>query len=405
MTLSVAGNIKFRRKERNTAFSLAFLSFYLNSSARFFVPALIPLMIVLMKVPLTYIALIVTIYWVGYSLLQIPSGYITDKVGSARVNKISFLAFSLVFSLLYLFIYDYYAVLLISFSLGILSALVYISDISLVTRWSDETHRTLNIGIFQTAFFLGASLGEYITISLSAIGIRYPILFLAIFSLVLSIANIFLLKDPEGTAITPVRGSFLRISRGIMYIGLTRFSASFVYLGFLTMLTAFIVTFGSSSSASTSNLSWLGAIAGVLGAPFGGYLTEKLARGKIIPVIISNSLLAALIIFTGFIREIWLLIPVSLLMGFSYGMYAAPSMSLATELSGDDGKIGSASGFLNFSAQLGGIAAPVTISFLVVTTGGFSTAFMVVGLIAMAFLMPVLIGTLRGHLNGYLSRS
>ena len=169
------------------------------------------------------------------------------------------------------------------------------------------------------------------------------------------------------------------------------------------MLTTYIVSLGLSNL--TTNLSWLGAIAGVIGAPFGGYLTERLARGKVIPVILSNSLLVFLIIFSAFVNDLWLLVSFSLLMGFSYGMYAAPSMSLATELSEDDEQIGSASGFLNFSAQVGGIVAPIAISILVVTTKGFFFAYIIVGLVAFVFLFPAMTAAIMGKFSVLLSRT
>lgn len=376
-------------ENKDLILSLAFVTFYVNSAVRFFIPAVMPLIIISLHVSIAYAAILVTSYWVGYTIMQIPSGIINDKFTSSRVNKASFLLMSAVFTLFYFYMGNFTALLIIQFSLGVLSALVYISDVSLIQTWFTHRQRTISVGIYQTAFFLGASLGEYITISLASITVELPILVISIMLFSLGFANLIFIKDPDHVQRTVRKRVRITISSGIAYVSLIRFSASFVYLGFLSLFTTYLVTSGRISYAGSANYAWLAAVAGLAGSPLGGILTDRFARTKLYPALISNVLIALLVIVIAFVTNIILIIPLALLMGFLYGIYASPSMSLATELSKSDEEIGSASGFLNFSAQIGGSISPLIIGYLAETTGSYSLSFIIIGIISLVFLAPL----------------
>jgi hypothetical protein len=57
---------------RKVIFS-SFLSFILNSTVRFFIPVLLPFLIVSLKIDLYLGSLLITAYWIGYTFFQIPA--------------------------------------------------------------------------------------------------------------------------------------------------------------------------------------------------------------------------------------------------------------------------------------------------------------------------------------------
>lgn len=347
-----------------------------------------PLIIITHHVSLAYAAVLVTSYWIGYTIMQIPSGIINDKFTSSRVNKVSFLVMSVVFTLFYFYMGNFTALLIIQFALGVLSALVYISDVSLIQTWFTHKQRTISVGIYQTAFFLGASLGEYITIKLASSNIALPILVISVFLFALGFVNLIFIRDPEHVQKKVRKRVKVSISSGIAYVSLIRFSASFVYLGFLSLFITYLVTSGKISYEGSANYSWFAAVAGLVGSPLGGILTDRYAKTKLYPALVSNILIAILVIIIAFVSSIMIIVPLALLMGFLYGIYASPSMSLATELSKSDEEIGSASGFLNFSAQIGGSVSPLIIGYLADVTGNYSLSFIIIGIISLIFLAP-----------------
>ncbi len=350
-----------------------------------------PLIIISLHLQLGTAALLVTSYWAGYTFMQIPSGVIADRLRSSRVNKVSFLAMAAVFSLFYFFMESFAILMVVQFVLGVLAALVYISDVSLIQTWFSHRERTISVGIYQTAFFLGASLGEFITISLASISISLPIIVISIALFALGLLNVIFISDPGHISRQRKSRIKITVSRGIGYVSLIRFSASFVYLGFLSLFTTYLVTSGDILYSQTANYSSLAAVAGLAGSPIGGIVTDRLSKSKLVPALVSTFLIALLVIGIAVTSNFIVILTLAIIMGFLYGFYASPSMSIATELSKSDEEIGSTSGFLNFSAQVGGAISPAVIGFLTQATGSYSLSFITIGAISMACLIPLVL--------------
>ena len=91
-----------RRPKQIQILGSSFLSFILNSTVRFFIPVLLPFFIVSLNISVYLGSLLITAYWIGYTLFQIPSGIIGDRFGAARVNKISFILLTITFPFIYI---------------------------------------------------------------------------------------------------------------------------------------------------------------------------------------------------------------------------------------------------------------------------------------------------------------
>lgn len=351
-----------------------------------------------LHVSLGFTAFLVSSYFAGYTLMQIPSGLIVDRMGPSRVNKASFLAMSGVFFIFYFSMESFVLLLLIQFSLGILGALVYLSDVSLIQTWFQQRERTISVGIYQTAFFVGASLGEFIIINLASVSLRLPILVLSCLLFGLGILNLMLISDPQHIGMSQEKRK-VSISRGIAYVSLVRFSASFAYLGFLSFFTTYLVMSGNLSYHGSGNYSFLAAIGGIFGSPLGGIITDRLSNSKLVPALASTVLIAVIVIGIALTSSFLSILLLVVVMGFLYGFYAAPSMSIATELSRNDDEIGSASGFLNFSAQIGGAVSPIIIGYLTQETGSYTFSFIVIGVVSIIFILPILVLMASGRQN------
>ena len=79
--------------------SASIVSFSMNSTLRFFIPVLIPLLVSTLHITVYMGSLLITAYWVGYTLFQIPAGIISDRVGVSKVAKISFILMAFSFFL------------------------------------------------------------------------------------------------------------------------------------------------------------------------------------------------------------------------------------------------------------------------------------------------------------------
>ena len=368
---------------------LSTASFILNSIIRFFIPAILPFIVVSMHTDLFYGSLLLTAYWIGYTVLQVPGGILSDIFGTAMLNKISFLSLTVLFIILYFSLDSYIAVLVLQLALGSVSAFIYVSDASLVQKWNRRDKRSSALGIYQLGFFVGASIGEYFTISTYVISSSFPFLIMFPLLAIVTILNMLFLRDPAK------RRRKILISKRVIFPALLRFSAGFVYIGFLAMFSSILAFNFHVPENKIFLYSWIPAFLGIVSSPVGGYMSVKLRNGRLLfaalPIMVIGVVIA-LISFVDFLTAMFL----SSLLGLFYGFYAGPSMSMASDVSGNDESLSSASSILNLSSQSGGIVSPLIIGYSYSVFGSFKWGLITISLVSV-FLMIISIHFLRRH--------
>ncbi len=359
---------------------LSTISFVLNAIVRFSVPVLLPLIISSMKVDLFQGSLLITAYWIGYTVFQIPGGVLSDLFGTAMVNKISFALLTILFSLLYFLINIYMAVFLIQFALGSVSALIYVSDASLVQKWSSRSKRSAALGIYQSGFFIGASIGEYYIISSYVISKFMPFLGMIPILTITAILNTIFIRDPKST------GKKFGISRKILFPAILRFSAGFAYIGFLAMFSSILVYDFKVPESQIFFYSWIPAFLGILSSPLGGAVSARIRNGRLLlaafPVLVIAIFMVA-ILYVNFKMAMFL----SAILGLLYGFYAGPSMSMASDVSSSDASLSSSSSILNLSSQSGGIISPAIMGYSYSVYGSFTIGMVTVSIISMVLVL------------------
>jgi|GEM_PF-4559448 len=112
---------------RRVIFS-SFLSFILNSTVRFFIPVLLPFLIVSLNIDLYLGSLLITAYWIGYTFFQIPAGIMGDRFGTARVNKVFFILLAFSFPFIYFLRESYPGLFALQIIIGAISAVIYVTS-------------------------------------------------------------------------------------------------------------------------------------------------------------------------------------------------------------------------------------------------------------------------------------
>ncbi|WP_337860381.1 MFS transporter [Ferroplasma sp.] len=365
---------------------ISIASFSMNSTLRFFIPVLIPLLVSSLNITVELGSLLITAYWFAYTLFQIPAGVISDRIGVARMAKISFVLMALSFSLFYFFKNSYYAIFIIQFILGSFSAAVYVSDTSVVQKWLPTTLRSTFVGIYQTGFFIGASLGEYLILRTLSIGFQFTFILIIAILITVAVLNYIFLKEPEHNKIE----KHGKINKKIAYVAMIRFSAGFIYIGFVTLFTTFIVFDHLVPYPDAYLYAWIPAAGGIITSPIGGMVSRKLKNGKSLVSILPVIILALMIMSMNYVYVTAIFI-MSFMTGMLYGLYAGPSMGMASDFSGSDRNLASSSSILNFSSQVGGTISPLLIGLLFSIYGNFKAAFIIIGLISIIVLIFPLI--------------
>ncbi len=370
---------------RKNVFSMIF-SFSMNSMLRFFVPVLLPFFIVSLHITVYLGSLLVTVYWLGYTIMQIPSGIISDRIGVSKVSKFSFLIMAIIFSIFYFSKISYLLLAILQFLLGSISATVYVSDTSVVQKSIPYEKRATYVGIYQTGFFIGASLGEYAILSTFNISFMTSYIFILSFLSIAAILNFIFVKEPVKIGIK-TKG---KIDKRIAYVAMIRFAAGFIYIGFITLFTTFIVYDHIVPYSSAYLYAWIPAAGGLITSPFGGIISRKLKRGKSFVSIFPVILLDLVLIFINYV-PVFTIFSLSFLTGMLYGLYAGPSMSMASDFSGSDSNLAASSSILNFSSQIGGTVSPLIIGLFFSIYGNFNFAFELIAIISLILIIIPLI--------------
>ena len=381
------GNIeRVRIRPFRRILGTAIISFSMNSTLRFFIPVLIPLLVASLNISVYMASLFITSYWIGYTIFQIPSGIIADRVGVARVAKLSFLFMILVFSLFYFAKTSYEGIIIIQFFLGCFSATVYVSDTSTIQKWIPASGRSTFVGIYQTGFFIGASLGEYFILRALDISFEFLYISIMIILIIAAIMNFLFIREPTRKK----SRERTRIDKRILYVAMIRFSAGFLYIGFITLFTTFIVFDHIIPYSSAYLYAWIPAVGGIITSPIGGLISSKIKRGKSLVSIIPVIVLGSTIIYIGY-APVAVIFGISFLSGMLYGLYAGPSMGMASDFSGGDHNLASASSILNFSSQIGGTISPLIMGYFFSIYGNFRLAFILVAVISIIIVLIPLI--------------
>ena len=135
---------------------------------------------------------------------------------------------------------------------------------------------------------------------------------------------------------------------------------------------------------------WIPAAGGLITSPIGGLISRKMKNGKPLVSILPVIALAGMIIYINFAPLAAIFI-ISFMTGALYGLYAGPSMGMASDFSGSDRNLASSSSILNFSSQVGGTVSPLLMGFLFSIYGNFQLAFIIVAIISILTLIIPLI--------------
>ena len=377
---------QWNSREVETVF-VTFMSFFMNVAVRFFIPSILPLLIVLQGLSKFMAGLLITSYWIGYALIQLPAGIIADKIGSGNLAKISFLGFSAVFSLLYFTLHSFMAMSAIQFALGIFSGMIYISDASLIQRQVHYSRRTTGIGLYQAGFFVASTVGFVLVISLVRIDLYLPFILYSAMLFAVSILNLVFIRTTK----EPVRREriLLRLGRKLVLTGIIRFAASISFIGFAGWIAVFLVDSGVPYY-ETFYYSWFLFVGGIVGSPLSGVITDRFAKRKFEIAFTGSLFIGISLVALTFLQNIIFMIPAFISMGFLYGFYAAPSISIASDVSHDNREVGSSTGFLNLTSQVGATISPFLIGLISEITGNLRLSFEVVGFISILSLMITL---------------
>jgi len=345
------------------------------------------------------IGTISTVFFIGYSILQIPGGVWSERFGPKRVLTAAFTYWSL-FTMLTALGSSYISFLIIRFLFGFGEAPLFPGVSNLFGRWLRKDEFTTGWGIAIIGIPLGGLVGSYIAASIMyALGWQWIFIIFGIIGFIIAAAlyvlitdmpenNRFVSKEEVGLIVSSFdnpdqRGKNIKeyapwnklLKSGRFWAwGFTHAALNFPLYAFLTFLPLYLERYRGFTASSLSlaiSLPWAFLLVACI---LSGYFMDRaikrgatLFKAHALPDSISFFLSGIFILLGAFVSS-----PILAVIFLSFGLgFMGPELSLSFAITPRiAGKYsGSYSGWLNTIANIIGAIVPIVTGTIVVYYG------------------------------------
>ncbi|MGC8566704.1 MAG: MFS transporter [Caldisphaera sp.] len=304
-------------------------------------------------------SLIYSLFFLGYVIVQIPAGLISDKVKPSTIAFISLLglsATSFLSGIANSILIEYIS----SIFMGISAGWIYPVTIkTLSIAFKNKNEQAVAIGYYSLAWPLSIVLAGIILPRISIeFGWRYSYYLISILSLIFSLSYLIYLKDMryEGT-----KSKFIIVKdKNVIIISLAGFLFFLSYWSITLYAYKYFISLGIPSYTSGYLYSLL-ALAGLPATIIAGYIIRKI--GVKISLVFFELIYGILTMLLALFLRPDLLALIATLMGF-VRFVITPANSTAVSFVGKE-KAGSVSGFANFFWQSSGIFSPIISQYII----------------------------------------
>ena len=324
--------------------------------------------------------LIMSFFFLGYSLMQIPGGWLADKIGAKRVLMLSLLIISF-FSFAFGMVSGLMLFICIRFFAG-LGHGGYPPSVSkaIADNFPQEKRTFVQSLILSTsgiggilAFTLGANLvAKNWHYAYLALGTLFLLSFILVWRFVPNVQPTKAVKPSE-------KISFLTMlkNRNIFVLFLAMLLLNFLLYGNMSWLPSYISTKFQLDISTTGLILACNAIFQTLATIFAGSLLSKLFLGRekiflLTATFVSAALVFAFVSSNNIMLSIVFLVLISMISISAFtAIFTWPHKIM------DPAIIGSSIGIINTGGTLGGFLAPMVLGYLIKLSGGsFTLAFL-----------------------------
>ena len=308
-------------------------------------------------------SLIYSLFFLGYVIVQIPAGLVSDKVKPSLIAFISLIGLS-VASFISAISNSIFIEYISSFFMGISAGWIYPVTIkTLSIAFKDKNEQAVAIGYYSLAWPLSIVLAGVILPGISIeFSWRYSYYLISILSLIFSLLYLIYLKNiPYEDTRTRF---FIVKDRNIIIISLAGFLFFLSYWSITLYAYKYFINLGISSYTSGYLYSLL-ALAGLPATIIAGYIIRKI--GVKISLVLFEFIYGILTMLLSVFLRPDLLSVIATLMGF-VRFIITPANSTAVSFVGKN-KAGSVTGFANFFWQSSGIFSPIISQYIILNTG------------------------------------
>lgn len=316
--------------------------------------------------------LILSIFFLGYAIMQIPGGWMADRFGARIVLIVSVFSFTIFTSLTGL-AWSFVSLLVIRFMFGLGEGSFFPAGAKMIAVSIAEEKRSRAMSLFLSALTVAGVISPILAATLLvSIGWRMMFGIIGIFGFTIGLLYLFFLKPRVGSqgprevdSLTevPVKGSFIKLFKTPLVLSLmvASFAYGFISWGVMSWMPTYLVQERGLNLISMGLLQMIPAIASVAFYIIAGYVLDKVKVGREKWIGVFSGLGLALFVYLMFHAETvtGVIIYQSIIPIFSAALstiiFSLPLKYLPEAIGG------SAVGVVNLGMQVAGFIAPLTI--------------------------------------------
>jgi len=369
---------------------LLFLTWLVSYIDRSLMPMALPLIADEFHLTPTVMGAVISAFFLGYAVMQIPGGLIADKIGARSSITLGVTAWS-VFSFLTGMAGSMASLLWVRILFGVSEGLHPPAAFKALSAWFPSRERARANGLVMSSNTLGPMIAPILFAAImGAFGWRRAFVVVSIPGFLIAVAAYWYLRNrpaehPRITAAElAVIGSDADAQEKIGFRELVKYPALwklfFVYMtwdvtwwGFQAWLPSYLFKVRGFSIGNTGLATALPFAVGFIGVLAAGYIADRSGKRKavLMVVLLGNALFMSLTaLATNATTAVILLALTGLFLPSIHGPFWSLLMDMAPPR-----VMGYASGLINTGGQIAGIGSPIVIGALIEWTGHYDAGF------------------------------
>lgn len=384
-------------KQRYSVLAILFITWVVSYLDRMVMTVAIPYIATDFNLSPVAMGIVLSTFFAGYAIFQIPGGMLADKFGPRKVMTAG-IAWWTIFTFITGMAKSLSPMLFIRFLFGVGEGVFPGSSWKTIANWFPVKERTTANGFMMSSNFLGPAIAPLFVVAvMAAWGWRAVFYSLLVPGVLIVLLLWFFVKDtPEQSSLVSsnelaeIRGNepaaFVASGKKATFADiikspiawqcfLTWFAYDITFWGFMSWVPTYLVKERGYEMIKMGITASVPFFAGTLGLILGGYLSDKFFKNnRKVLVVITNLLGASFLYATYYAVNNDILTCMTfagLFIGMAFGsIWGLPMNVMPKEV------MGAASGFINMAGQIAGFISPMVIGYLVQASGNFQSAFM-----------------------------
>ncbi|MGE7690497.1 MFS transporter [Lysinibacillus sp. NPDC097214] len=325
---------------------------------------------------------VISVFFLAYTIMQIPAGWLTDRFGYRRVIIFSVFLWSL-FTVSTGFAWSFTALIVIRFLFGIMEGGYPAASAKAIAEFFPKKERVKAQSILMSSnSFGGLITGLIVPVLLIWLGWRNVFFALGAAGVIIGVLFLKYIRSPiqseeakEQQSVNKNSMLSLLKTRQTWALLLTWFSISIASWGTVSWLPMYMVTVRHLDLVSTGMLGLLPTTAATLGTVAGGWLLVRFSGREKMYFVMNGLFYTAFLFLALFAPNVGMVFTYLALASIFYGFVFSAVYALPHKLF-DKSVIGSAIGIMSLGSMLGGFIAPIMMgAFISALKGSYDGAF------------------------------